>query len=280
MIGVFGVLAWILFLPAEDLKIPFEPQAGILKADFYVKPPTEKIRGVLVLSPGDNGNGGEWIQKKGWRDFAEQESLLLVGVHLVSDPEELQANRGYYEAEGVSGRYLLQAIQKGGGEGKPIYLFGLSGGAHFVSRFVAKYPKLVGGFCAYSAGWWEEPIQGMPPGVIACGEYDGARYGASLLYFQKGRQLENRWCWVSLSQTDHARHEGLESFVRHFFKDLLENSSKESNIDSLTQKEQWKDNDTFQSGDSSNILCSWFPSSSVSLLWQRLHGVKSSRSKN
>jgi hypothetical protein len=245
------------FVCSELIYDDYPPTNEIRTARVY-RESLKDFKAILVLCPGDNGDGSEWMKEKGWFDFAREQGWLLMGIHFTSDHELLQKDSGYYEAEGVSGRYLQESIRRAKAEGVPLFLYGLSGGAHYVSRFVNAFPKQVTGFCVYSAGWWVEPRSGLPPGIVACGEHDGFRYGASLHYFTQGRKQNNRWSWVSLPKTKHERNLGLESLVRQFFKDLLEKSK---------WTPQWHDILTKKNQTLPDLSSSWSPSLDYSRQW-------------
>ena len=128
------------------------------------------VKGVLVLVPGCNGDGRTFLDDKGWVRFAEKNRLALVGVTFSSPLKILKARRGYYEASRGSGRVLLSLLEEAGFAGAPLFMFGFSGGAHFVSSFVEEYPERVLAWCAHSAAWWgaicreaaDVPLVGKP----------------------------------------------------------------------------------------------------------------------
>jgi len=120
----------------------------------------------------------------------------------------------------------LDAIRETYGEDLPIVVYGFSGGAHFVSRFVEWVPSRVVVWSAYSAQFWDEPSldENTPPGIVACGEFDGSRWFPTFSYYFKGRQAGKPWTWVSIAETGHHRKGAFEQFVRQYFSAVLEGS--------------------------------------------------------
>lgn len=158
-----------------------------------------------------------------WRRFAEEKSLMLVGLSFASEISALHNGTGYYYAKNGSGKLLLDTLDRLTEKPLPVLLYGFSGGAHFTARFVEWKPQRVAAWCAYSAGWWDVPLPSacMPLGMIACGEEDG-RLGASLFYFKKGRAIGKPWLWVGLPGNGHVQDGRVGAFAREYFAAVLE----------------------------------------------------------
>lgn len=249
------------------------PPQHMDRADLYFVRSHPAPNVVLVLCPGCNGNGVELIRQPAWQRFAEQNGFGLVGLSFSSNPELLSQGKGYYYPSAGSGEALIRALRKIYGTLPKLLLFGFSGGAHFVSRFVEWKPQQVLAWCAYSAAWWDQPAAGKsaPPGIVACGDEDGTRYGASLSYFLQGRSSGKRWTWVSLGKKDHSSSLELEAFVRDYFASMILIGSAHTGKDS-----EWRDNDTKMVVSDSvaaaqSVLTSWFPTRDVGIHWANLH---------
>ena len=98
-------------------------------------------KGVLILVPGCNGDGRNFLSEKRWVEFATRNRLALVGVSFKSPTDLLKDRKGYYDVSRGSGRALLSLLEKAGLTGRPLLMFGFSGGAHCVSSFVEEYPS-------------------------------------------------------------------------------------------------------------------------------------------
>lgn len=277
----FGIPAWRTFLlgtavavgvaasgmGSEALRLQLEPPPGLNRAEIYWIKTDRSPRAVLVLCPGANGNGKSMIDGAEWQRFAGENDLGLLAISFASPVSLLKNGKGYYIASSGSGQVLLDGVREAYGRDLPLLLYGFSGGAHFTSRFVEWKPGTVLGWCAYSAAWWDEPRRDAvaPPGIVACGEYDGPRYGASIVYFKQGRAAGKPWLWVSLAKTAHARSEPLDAFVREYFHALLaENTGLWVDVDRETE---------IIPSEAAKVpaLSGWLPAENLLKQWQQVH---------
>lgn len=257
-------------------KVTLPLVADLKRADIYVSDTAKHPTAVLVLSPGCNGNGESLASDATWQRFASENRFGLLGLSFASDEALLRDGRGYYYASRGSGDVLLRAIRTVYGSDLPLFLYGFSGGAHFTSRFAEWRPHRVVAWCAYSAAWWDDPRRrpAMPPGIVACGEDDGARYGASLTFFLQGRALGKPWTWVSLARTGHARSATLDTFVRSYFPACLRGAPPGN--PSASREERWCDVETKEpilraAVSAQPTLASWLPTEDVARRWRVLH---------
>jgi pimeloyl-ACP methyl ester carboxylesterase len=175
----------------------------------YRLPGAKPYAGVLVVVPGFNGDGRDWLRDGGgWAEFAEQEKLVLVAPTFKTNEEEIHARHGYYYPEEWSGKATLETLDRihreTGVDVRKVLLFGYSAGAHFTHRFANWRPDRVRAFVAYSAGWWDAPspaLRGVPA-LVMCGE-DDPRFGATREFMRKAQALHLPWLWRSYAGTDH-----------------------------------------------------------------------------
>ena len=204
------------------VRLSLAPVSGMTRADLYHFKTVRPAKAVLVLCPGCNGNGEGLVTDPVWQEFANKRDLGLVGLSFASDLKDIHNGKGYYYAGNGSGKLLLDGIHKLFNRELPFLLYGFSGGAHFTARFVEWQPERVIAWCAYSAGWWDEPKSDpiMPPGIVACGESD-ERLGASLIYFKQGRAAGKPWLWIGIPNNGHWPDKRVDSFVRDYFEAML-----------------------------------------------------------
>ncbi len=243
------------------------PSDEILRADFRVIAWTDqKPRAVLVLCPGQNGDGKEYLSDPAWRDFVRKERFAIVIPAFASSDWDLMDRKGYFEASRGSGEMLLGVLESAGWSGLPIFLYGFSGGAHFAMTFAASFPQRVRAFCAYSFAWWSPPPDSLKcPALIACGESDAVRHGSALAYFQSGRSAGKPWTWIALPGQEHDTSPMLESFAREFISAALHNSPESRvEVDNATgavvKGRAWNP-----------IFTSVLPSATLREHWWRLH---------
>ena len=254
-------------------RVSFEPCLGMTRADLYHVKGVQNPWAVLVLCPGCNGNGEGLVSEPAWREFAREHNLGLVGLSFASEINDLRNGKGYYYAGRGSGKILLDGINQLFKSDLPILIYGFSGGAQFASRFVEWKPKRVAAWCAYSAGWWDEPLPSniMPPGIVACGEDDG-RLGASLVYFKQGRAIGKPWLWIGIPNNGHSPDKRVESFVRDYFAAIMKNNE----ISRAFHSGLWVDIDLHvaveaEMPDRHPSITGWLPDAGLFNTWQSLN---------
>lgn len=248
----------------RKLSLPITDE--IQRADLYFVSFYDKFKAVLILCPGVNAKGDKLIEENKWQKYARDHEVLLIGLSFASKVQDLQNGKGYYYSKRESGKLLLEGLQNLKADDVPLFLYGFSGGAQFVSRFVEWAPEKVTGWCAYSATWWDDPLKGTqsPPGIVACGQLDGIRHTASHDYFLKGRRLGKHWVWVSLKETGHEFCPALDDFIRSYFSLMLEQPKLEGDWYDIEFREK-------QTSGAHPLMKVWLPDKSLFPLWRRLH---------
>ena len=269
-LGLFLFLAISSIQASEIKKISLPLIPDLQRADIYVLKLTEHPSGLLVLCPGLNGNGKDWIANPTWQAFARDHNLDLIGISFASEVPVLRSNRGYYYAPLGSGQLLLNGIRQEYPEKLPLLMYGFSGGAHFTSGFAEWKPDRVLAWCAYSAEWWVKPVSNgnSPPGLVACGEND-PRLGPSLVFFKQGRALGKPWLWLCAPKTGHTPYPPAEGFVRDYFAAVLKNGEAASPGEwvDLNQKSK-AEPDTPRSQPTAT---GWLPDAELLTTWQEIH---------
>lgn len=139
------------------------PTKTLRTAEFKVWVPpnveskSEKVRGVVVLTPGSNSDGTGYVRHEGWRKFATDEKLAIVGCYFLDkDPCGIE---GYCKANEESGQSLLWAIREFSEKLKlpaldrvPLLLWGFSAGGQFNYEMNAAFPERVGAFVVNKGG--------------------------------------------------------------------------------------------------------------------------------
>lgn len=269
-IGLFFLLAMSFVQAIKIEKVSLPLISDLQRADIYVLKLTKQPVGLLILCPQCNGNGKDWIENSIWQKFAQDHSLDLIGLSFASEVSLLQSGHGYYYARQGSGQLLLDGIRRVYHQDLPILLYGFSGGAHFASGFVEWKPERVMTWCAYSAGWWTQPVSNdsCPPGLVACGEND-PRLGASLNYFKQGRALRNPWLWLCVPKTGHSIYPPAEDFIRDYFSAILENHGSVTSGEWVDINQKSKTDQELV--DSEPSITGWFPDPKLIQQWKEIH---------
>lgn len=258
---------------AREWTYHANPPPGMTRAELNFKDVSTNsiFTGVLVLSPGMNGNGSQLLADNNWTEFARRHNFLMVGLSFASSLEDLKNGKGYYYADKGSGRVLLNGLSDAKVVRLPMFMYGFSGGAHFTSRFVLWNPEKIGAWCACSAAWWKLPlhVKGLPPGIVACGERD-FRIDPSREFFECGRNVGAEWLWIGLHNVVHSSPAVLENFFRRYVTSILRTGKASCSvwINIYTGQEE---NDEFVK----RFPCAvgWLPDRILLDAWLKLRGL-------
>lgn len=130
------------------------------------------------LVVGVHGYGGTGSGAAGLAGWAAQRDCYVLGPSF--------PNNGYQLLQQEADTQLVRLIgdlRKTARLKPRVFLFGFSGGAQFAHRFTQKYPDLVAGCAAHSAGTWStggewgelNPAARAIPLVISCGQRDTSK---------------------------------------------------------------------------------------------------------
>ena len=226
-----GAMVWLGLLMAQLEMVGYADSDCLLR--HVDVPPTPLVaraafdiilprnpKGVLVLVPGANGEGGSFLSETNWVRFAERKRWAIAAATFVSHETLLKKGSGYYDVKAGSGNMLLSAIKETGLGAQPLYIYGFSGGARFAAGFAMAYPSCVAGWAALAPS---DAVAirggGNPPGIVACGANDG-RLGASLSWFKGLRRAGRHVTWVEIPGVAHVRCMAFERFVRDWFSEV------------------------------------------------------------
>ena len=92
-----------------DTEIAPKPGDNFTEAKFRLRldAPESVVKGLLVLSPGWNGDGRNLVDDAGWRQFAKQAGFGIIGVCLRSDEKKASV---YHIVDQGSGEAFRRAV--------------------------------------------------------------------------------------------------------------------------------------------------------------------------
>lgn len=130
------------------------------------------------LVVGVHGYGGNGSGAAGLAAWASQRDCYVLGPSFPNDGYQLLLQQADTQLVRLIADLRKQARLK-----PRIFLFGFSGGAQFVHRFAQRYPEMVAGCAAHSAGTWStggewgelNPAAKAIPLVISCGQRDTSK---------------------------------------------------------------------------------------------------------
>ena len=209
------------------------PKAGdnFIEAKFRLRldAPENFVKGLLVLSPGWNGDGRGLVDDDGWRQFARQAGFGVVGVCLRSDATKDEAV--YHLADRGSGEAFRQALIELARLSRhpeiadaPLLAWGHSAGGQFSYGLACFMPERVLAFAAVKGGIYQtrfNPLALKVPGIFVIGERDERWRLASITQiFENGRQAGATWCVAWEAGTGHEIGRSRE-VIEPFFRDVL-----------------------------------------------------------
>ena len=161
----FILMFALAVLPAlahgQTLDETIPPGANFDKAEFrfWFPADADKLRGVVVLVPGSNGDGRPMADDAFWREFATKQKVALLGCRFTDKPHDQAFIEDYVNVAKGSGQALLDAISKFAERTKhpevvsaPLLMWGMSAGGQFNYEFVAWKPDRVGAFIVNKGG--------------------------------------------------------------------------------------------------------------------------------
>src|ERR1051325_3852675 len=86
--------------------------ANFDKAEFRLWMPdgAGRLRALVILVPGSNGDGRPQVEEPFWQDFATTHQLGLVGVRLTDKPHDQMFLENYVDVSKGSGQAFLDAL--------------------------------------------------------------------------------------------------------------------------------------------------------------------------
>ncbi|HEY4099826.1 MAG TPA: hypothetical protein VGM20_02995 [Gemmatimonadales bacterium] len=133
----------------------FAPGANYNKAAFRFWYPggAEKIRSIVVLVPGSNGDGRGDVADTTWQRFAQEHHAALIGVQLTDKPHDQGFIEEYVNVSRGSGDAFLHALDLFASMSRhaevssaPLLLWGMSAGGEFNYEFAVWHPERVAAF--------------------------------------------------------------------------------------------------------------------------------------
>ncbi len=126
---------------------------------FWAPKGVDKLRAVLVLVPGSNGDGRAMAEDTVWQAYAAKNKLAIVACRFTDKPHDQNFIEDYVNVSHGSGQALLDIIGKFASRsnhaeiaGAPLFLWGMSAGGQFDYEFAAWKPERVAAFVVNKGG--------------------------------------------------------------------------------------------------------------------------------
>jgi len=216
-----------------DAKQP--PGNNFDQAQFrlWIPEGLQSIRAILVLVPGSNGDGRGQVEAQLWRDFAQEQGLALVGLHMTDKMHEDMFIEHYVDVANGSGEAFLRALEQlGEASGHPeiakapLLLWGMSAGGEFNYEFALWRPHRVAAFVVNKGGIYYSALASTEarqvPGLFFIGTEDLAfRNDIIRGIYSINRRAHALWALIEQTGVDHAVA-GSDQIAVDFYREVLQ----------------------------------------------------------
>jgi poly(3-hydroxybutyrate) depolymerase len=268
-----------------DHTVP--PGQNYDKAEFrlWVPPAVARVRAVLVLVPGSNGDGRPMAEDAFWQAFATKHQLAIVACRFTDKPHEQAFLEDYVKVSDGSGQALLDAVTGLAAASKhpeiasaPFLMWGMSAGGQVDYEFAAWKPERVLAFVVNKGGVYYSAL--LPraarnvPALLFVGDKDLAfRVNTIAGLFAVNRRAGALWAYVVEPDTAHAvgRSRDLSAM---FFEDILAIRLTDGGVKGVPEKTGFIGDlkaATFQpiaSIPAPTVPTSWLPTERLARAWQ------------
>jgi hypothetical protein len=152
---------------SETYETTIEPGAIYNMAAFkiWMNPDHEKIRGILMLNPGSNGDGRGQVDDAYWQDFANKHHFALMGTYFTDHMHPNMMVEDYIQVSKGSGKAFISVIDtiaKESGHEElsyaPFLLWGMSAGGEINHEIAAWIPERVIAYVVNKGGYYYSAV--------------------------------------------------------------------------------------------------------------------------
>ncbi len=275
-----------------DETIP--PGNNFDKAEFRLWLPAgaDRLRAVVVLVPGSNGDGRPEAGDRIWQDFASRHRLALLGCRFTDKPHDQSFIEQYVDVSHGSGQALLDGLAALAARAShpelaaaPLLLWGMSAGGEFNYEFVAWRPERVAAFVVNKGGIYYSALVPRAardvPGMLFVGGKDlESRTNTIAGLFAVNRRAGALWALAEEPGAAHVVGRSRDLAVI-FFEDVLglrlgESEKDTADLKPLLEKDGFHGDfklKNFQAAGNKgapNYPTAWLPTQRVARAWQAL----------
>lgn len=171
----------------KKLKYFYYIPESIAKSNYRKAP-------YLIMVPGLSGDG-EYFVSKVYKDFANKEGFVIISPSFKEDAKNWESEKSYQYPAAWSGNALNTIINtfsvKQNIVSNGMYLYGISAGAQFVSRYSLLYPDYVTACALNAPGGTDDPQKYQATKFyVGIGTQDEAvRRDTATNFYQKAKRL-------------------------------------------------------------------------------------------
>ena|SRR5579872_3942711 len=210
------------------------PGANFDKAAFRLWLPdgVARVRALVVLVPGSNGDGRPQVDESFWQEFASKNQVGLVGVQLTDKQHDQMFLENYVDVSRGSGQAFLDALASLAKKSShaevataPFLLWGMSAGGEFNYEMTAWKPERVVAFIVNKGNVYYTALAPQAarsvPGLLFTGEKDlEFRVNTIVGLFAVNRRASALWALTQEPGIGHAVGRS-KDLAAMFFEDML-----------------------------------------------------------
>ena len=233
---------WSSLSQAGTYDVTIKPGIVYNMAAFRIwTPEAAKIRGILMLNPGSNGDGRGQVDDGYWQDFANKRDFALMATYLTDHMHPNMMIEDYIQVGKGSGKAIIDAIDHfariSGHEElsyAPLLLWGMSAGGELNYELAAWIPERIIAFVVNMGGYYYSTVPKeatrQTPGLFFIGLADLPSRSTMI----KGMYLTNRRAgalWTLAEEKDVA-HEivGSRDLAVIYYEEVMKARMKENAI--------------------------------------------------
>ena len=239
ILAVVAVLGGVVVISGQEpsgqaFNHPVPPGANYDKAEFrlWVPAGAGRVRAVVVLVPGSNGDGRPMADDAFWQAFATKHGLALVGCRFTDLPHDQRFIEDYVDVAKGSGQALVDGLASLGEVSghpelarAPLLLWGMSAGGQFNYEFASWKPERVAAFIVNKGGIYYTALTRRAtrevPALLFTGETDlASRVQTITGLFAVNRRGGALWALTEEPGVGHVVGRSQE-FGALFFEELL-----------------------------------------------------------
>ncbi len=271
------------------LEETIPPGDSFDKAEFRFWRPAgdAKIRAIVVLVPGSNGDGRPMAADPFWQAFATRHQLALVACRFTDRRHEQSFIEEYVDVSRGAGQALLDALgafARTSGHAEvataPLFLWGMSAGGQFNYEFAAWKPERVAAFVVNKGGIYYSALVPKAardvPALLFVGEADLAfRTNTIVGLFAVNRRAGALWALTSEPGAGHVVGQSQELGAL-FFEDVLPMRVGDTGLIAIPPGAGFVGDleaHTYQTAEAAGVPrvpTAWLPTERVAQAWQRV----------
>lgn len=169
---------------------------------------------VLVYFGGRNTSGAEIVKNMNWSKWADRNEIFIIAPGFQDD--------NYWEPDEWSGRALFKALEQIRKKQNictaKLLFYGYSAGSQCANLFPAWRPGNTCAWVSHACGVFHTPGNRMRniPGLVTCGDADGARYIISRRFVENCRKNGTNILWKSFPNHPHDVPPGSVKLAQEF----------------------------------------------------------------